>query len=150
MDESDGELKSVTLQIWDTAGQERYQSLGRAFYRGAEACVLVFDITNRQSFDNIATWKSEFFEKSMPKDPHNVPIFVLGNKMDLEHERAVSKEKVADYMRKNPEFIFFETSAVEGQNVNEVFIAVAQHHLKLKNGDEAASTSTPSQQNNST
>ena len=50
MDESDGELKSVTIQIWDTAGQERYQSLGRAFYRGAEACVLVFDITNLQSF----------------------------------------------------------------------------------------------------
>ena len=69
LDESDGEVKSVTLQIWDTAGQERYQSLGRAFYRGAEACVLVFDITNRQSFDNLSTWRSEFFEKSMPKDP---------------------------------------------------------------------------------
>ena len=47
IDESDGEMKNVTLQIWDTAGQERYQSLGRQFYRGAEACVLVFDITNR-------------------------------------------------------------------------------------------------------
>ena len=57
MDEQDGELKSVTLQIWDTAGQERFQSLGRAFYRGAEACVLVFDITNKQSFDNLLVWK---------------------------------------------------------------------------------------------
>ena len=47
MDDQDGELKSVTLQIWDTAGQERFQSLGRAFYRGAEACILVFDITNK-------------------------------------------------------------------------------------------------------
>ena len=71
----------------------------------------------------------------MPKDPENVPIFVLGNKMDLEHERAVSKEKVAEYMKKNPEFNFFETSAVEGQNVNEVFVAVVQNHLKLKNND---------------
>ena len=50
-------MKSVTLQIWDTAGQERFQSLGRAFYRGAEACVLVFDITNAKSFDNLAIWK---------------------------------------------------------------------------------------------
>ena len=94
MDEDEGELKSVTLQIWDTAGQERYQSLGRAFYRGAEACILVYDITNRQSFDNLQTWKSEFFEKSMPKDPNNVPVFVLGNKIDLAHERAVAEEKV--------------------------------------------------------
>ena len=83
----------------------------------------------------------------MPKDPENVPIFVLGNKMDLEHERAVSKDKVAEYMRKNPEFKFFETSAVEGQNVNEVFVAVVQNHLKLKNNDgSTASSSTPSSQ----
>lgn len=51
------ELKSVTLQIWDTAGQERYQSLGVAFYRGAEACVLVYDITNSRTFENLAIWK---------------------------------------------------------------------------------------------
>ena len=114
-------MKSVTLQIWDTAGQERYQSLGRAFYRGAEACVLVFDITNRQSFDNISTWRSEFFEKSMPKEPSMIPIFVLGNKMDLENERAVSQDKIDDLMAKNPEFIYFNTSAIEGSNVNEVF-----------------------------
>ncbi len=48
-----GELKSVTLQIWDTAGQERFQSLGRAFYRGAEACVIVYDITNYKSFETL-------------------------------------------------------------------------------------------------
>ena len=87
--------------------------------------MLVFDITNRQSFDNILTWKGEFFEKSMPKDPGNVPIFVLGNKMDLENERAVPKEKVQDFIRKYPEFVFFETSAIDGSNVNEVFNSVA-------------------------
>ena len=63
--------------------------------------------------------------------------------MDLEHERAVSKDKVAEYMKKNPEFIFFETSAVEGQNVNEVFVSVAQNHLKIKNGDENPSNNLP-------
>ena len=78
-----------------------------------------------------------------------MPIFVLGNKSDLEHERAISKDKVAEYMRKNPEFIFFETSAVEGHNVNEVFASVAQNHLKLKKSDDStASTSTASQQPN--
>ena len=139
LDESDGEVKSVTLQIWDTAGQERYQSLGRAFYRGAEACVLVFDITNRQSFDNLSTWRSEFFEKSMPKDPQAIPIFVLGNKIDLEHERAIAKEKVQEYLKKNPDLIYFETSAIDGSNVNEVFQAVAKNHLKLKAAEESVS-----------
>jgi len=60
---------AVTLQVWDTAGQERYQSLGAAFYRGAEACILVFDITNYASFEHLSTWKSNFLEKAMPKDP---------------------------------------------------------------------------------
>ena len=82
-----GELKSVTLQIWDTAGQERFQSLGRAFYRGAEACVLVFDITNYKSFENLNIWKGEFLLKAMPKDPNAVPFFVLGNKVDKEDDR---------------------------------------------------------------
>ena len=85
--EENGETKVVTLQIWDTAGQERFQSLGRAFYRGAEACVLVFDITNGKSFDNLSIWKQEFLMKAMPKDPDAIPFFVLGNKVDLEHER---------------------------------------------------------------
>ena len=84
-----GELKSVTLQIWDTAGQERFQSLGRAFYRGAEACVLVYDITNFKSFENLNIWKSEFLLKAMPKDPSAVPFFVLGNKVDRVSERQV-------------------------------------------------------------
>ena len=63
------EMVSVTLQLWDTAGQERYQSLGAAFYRGAEACVLVCDITNYESFENLQSWRSNFLEKCMPKDP---------------------------------------------------------------------------------
>ena len=81
------ELKSVTLQIWDTAGQERFQSLGRAFYRGAEACVLVYDITNSKSFENLSIWKQEFLMKAMPKDPDLVPFFVLGNKVDRVDDR---------------------------------------------------------------
>ena len=52
--------KVVTLQIWDTAGQERYQSLGTAFYRGADCAFLVYDITNTWSFDNIPNWKNSF------------------------------------------------------------------------------------------
>ena len=78
---------SVTLQLWDTAGQERYQSLGTAFYRGAEACILVFDLTSYESFDHLESWKHNFLEKCMPKDPANFPFFVFGNKKDLQNDR---------------------------------------------------------------
>jgi len=61
--------------------------LGRAFYRGAEACVLVYDITNAKSFDNLSIWKQEFLVKAMPKEPDNLPFFVLGNKIDKINER---------------------------------------------------------------
>ena len=57
VDKVDQELKYVSLQIWDTAGQERFQSLGRAFYRGAECCVVVFDLTVKQTFDNVDQWR---------------------------------------------------------------------------------------------
>ena len=72
-------------------------------------------------------------DKSMPKDPATVPIYVLGNKIDLEHERAVPKDKITEFLKSNPDFIYFETSATEGSNVNEVFTSVALKHLKLKN-----------------
>ncbi len=74
----------VTLQIWDTAGQERYQSLGTAFYRGADCCLLVYDLTNSASFENILKWKANFLQKSMVTQPDTFPFLVVANKLDLE------------------------------------------------------------------
>ena len=76
-------------QIWDTAGQERFQSLGVAFYRGADCCVLTFDVTMPNTFKNLDSWRDEFLIQSSPRDPDNFPFVVLGNKVDLE-SRAVS------------------------------------------------------------
>jgi len=81
--------RNVNLQIWDTAGQERYQSLGSAFYRGADACVLVFDITDVKSFESLETWRDEFLVSASAPDPQHFPFVVLGNKCDLESQRAV-------------------------------------------------------------
>merc|ERR1712100_304095 len=78
-----GDQRLVTMQIWDTAGQERFQSLGVAFYRGADACILVFDLTSKKSFDNLDTWREEFLVQSGPSDSANFPFVVLGNKVDL-------------------------------------------------------------------
>lgn len=77
----------MTLQIWDTAGQERYQSLGTAFYRGADCCLLVYDITNLASYENVMTWKNSFLQKSMVVMPESFPFMVVGNKIDLESDR---------------------------------------------------------------
>ena len=76
------------LQIWDTAGQERFQSLGVAFYRGADCCVLVFDVTMPNTFRSLDSWRDEFLIQASPRDPENFPFVVIGNKIDLEN-RAV-------------------------------------------------------------
>lgn len=80
----------VTMQIWDTAGQERFQSLGVAFYRGADCCVLVFDVTAPNTFKNLDSWRDEFLIQASPRNPEQFPFVVLGNKVDLEN-RAVSE-----------------------------------------------------------
>jgi len=79
----------ITLQIWDTAGQERYQSLGTAFYRGADACVLVYDVSEAASFQKLETWRNTFIQAADIKDARDFPFVVLGNKCDLESSKHV-------------------------------------------------------------
>ena len=110
--------KSVTLQIWDTAGQERFQSLGNAFYRGADACVLVYDITNEQSFVRIEDWRNNFIEQAAIEDPKSFPFLLVANKCDLEHERAVPTE-TGKRLAVEWNMQFHETSALTGENVQE-------------------------------
>ncbi|OWK02445.1 RAB7A [Cervus elaphus hippelaphus] len=82
----------VTMQIWDTAGQERFQSLGVAFYRGADCCVLVFDVTAPNTFKTLDSWRDEFLIQASPRDPENFPFVVLGNKIDLENRQETEVE----------------------------------------------------------
>ncbi|KAJ3080535.1 hypothetical protein HK102_002983 [Quaeritorhiza haematococci] len=85
------EGRKVALQIWDTAGQERFQSLGIAFYRGADACILVYDVTNHKSLENLSKWLSEFIRQADIQDPGTFPFVLIGNKIDLEQKRAITK-----------------------------------------------------------
>jgi len=78
--------KVCVLQIWDTAGQERFQSLSSAFYRGADCCCMVYDISSPSSFQHLVNWKSHFMQRSQPDNPSTMPFLVLGNKVDLEEE----------------------------------------------------------------
>ncbi|KAF6776868.1 hypothetical protein AHF37_03713 [Paragonimus kellicotti] len=86
----------VTLQLWDTAGQERFQSLGVAFYRGADCCVLVYDVTMPNTFKTLDSWRDEFLIQASPRDPENFPFVVIGNKCDLPN-RAVSRLHCLDF-----------------------------------------------------
>ena len=116
---------NLTMQIWDTAGQERYQSLGTAFYRGADCAFLVYDITNTWSFDNIPNWKNSFLQKSMVSMPETFPFMVVGNKLDLaEDQRAVERTQAEEFCkREGMELI--ETSARDNLNVEDAFALLA-------------------------
>ncbi|KAK7896060.1 hypothetical protein WMY93_021385 [Mugilogobius chulae] len=119
----------VTMQIWDTAGQERFQSLGVAFYRGADCCVLVFDVTAPNTFKTLDSWRDEFLIQASPRDPENFPFVVLGNKIDLENRQVTTKRSQAWCLSKS-NIPYFETSAKEAINVEQAFQTIARNALK--------------------
>ncbi|CAB1318739.1 unnamed protein product, partial [Coregonus sp. 'balchen'] len=119
----------VTMQIWDTAGQERFQSLGVAFYRGADCCVLVYDVTAPNTFKTLDSWRDEFLIQASPRDPDNFPFVVLGNKIDLENRQVTTKRAQAWCASKN-NIPYFETSAKEAINVEQAFQTIARNALK--------------------
>jgi Ras-related protein Rab-7A len=88
----------ITLQIWDTAGQERFQSLGQAFYRGADACVLVYDVQSVASFEKLEGWRDQFIRHADISDPFDFPFVVLGNKADVDpSKQAVQPSAVKQW-----------------------------------------------------
>lgn len=118
----------VTLQIWDTAGQERFQSLGVAFYRGADCCILVYDVTMPNTFKALDSWRDEFLIQSSPRDPENFPFVLIGNKIDLEN-RAVSTKRAQGWGQSKGGIPYFETSAKEAINVEQAFQTVVKNAL---------------------
>ncbi|CAF4897701.1 unnamed protein product [Pieris macdunnoughi] len=108
--------KRVKLQIWDTAGQERYRTITTAYYRGAMGFILMYDITNEESFNSVQDWVTQI--KTYSWD--NAQVILVGNKCDMEEERVISQERgkqLADQLGVE----FFETSAKENVNVKAVF-----------------------------
>ncbi|XP_062035815.1 ras-related protein Rab-26 [Lepus europaeus] len=111
----------VKLQIWDTAGQERFRSVTHAYYRDAHALLLLYDITNKASFDNIQAWLAEIQEHAQ----HDVVLMLLANKVDSAHERVVKRED-GEKLAKEYGLPFMETSAKTGLNVDLAFRAIAK------------------------
>jgi len=118
----------VTMQIWDTAGQERFQSLGVASYRGADCCVLVFDVNNQSSFKSLDSWRDEFLIQASPRDLENFPFVVLGNKIDLD-TRGVTTARAQSWCQSKGNIPYFETSAKDNINVEQAFQTIARNAL---------------------
>ena len=112
---SDGSL--VSVQIMDTGGAERFRSITTNYYRNADCCLLVYDITNENSFEEI---KNFFNEKIKENCKENIPVILLGNKTDLESKRKVPSEKGANFCVENG-YIFMETSCLKNENVADAF-----------------------------
>lgn len=137
---------TVKFEIWDTAGQERYHSLAPMYYRGAQAAIVVYDITNQvkfrltclackctlkqkcchylfhdlqDSFGRAKTWVKELQRQASP----NIVIALAGNKTDLANKRSVEYEEASQYAEENA-LLFMETSAKTAMNVNDIFLAI--------------------------
>jgi len=130
--------KKIKLQIWDTAGQERFHTITTSYYRGAMGIMLVYDITNPKSFDNIAKWLRNIDEHAS----EDVEKMLLGNKCDMADKRMVSKERGEQIAREHG-IRFLETSAKANINIDKSFYDLAEAILdKMPNKDPSGAPGT--------
>jgi Ras-related protein Rab-1A len=116
--------KTVKFQIWDTAGQDRFRTITASYYRGSNAVILCYDITDKNTFQNINKWLEEVKNFSV-----GTPLLILcGTKTDLEEKRVVSYEEAEEYAKTN-NMRFFESSSKNNSNVKEIFELIAENKI---------------------
>jgi Ras-related protein Rab-2A len=121
----------MKLQIWDTAGQEHFRAVTRSYFRNAAGCILVYDVTRRETFVNAKSWLDDIREQAHPE----INICLVGNKDDLESQRQVSYEEAAQWAEENEIRHFVETSAKTGDHVLDAYSSVAELiHAKILAG----------------
>ncbi|XP_056616937.1 ras-related protein Rab-23 [Triplophysa dalaica] len=125
--------EDVRLMLWDTAGQEEFDAITKAYYRGAQACVLVFSTTDRESFEAISSWREK-----VEMEVGDIPTVLVQNKIDLLDDTVIKNEE-AEGLAKRLKLRFYRTSVKEDLNVNEVFKYLADKYLqrlKQKSAEE--------------
>ena len=115
----------IDLQIYDSAGQEKYKSISKQYYHNSEGILLVFDLTSQESFVALDDWIED-----LEKVEKDLPIILVGNKSDLDG-RDVSEEEINKIIH-DKKFEYFETSALNGSNVNEAFLKLTELVIKHK------------------
>ncbi|KAH0795916.1 ras-related protein RABA2a [Histomonas meleagridis] len=116
--------KTVKAQIWDTAGQERYRAITSAYYKGAKGAILMYDITSPNSFTSLTKWIKEIRDNT-----ENIPILLVGNKIDLKDRRSISVEEGKNFAERE-QLLFIETSALDATNVQEAFTQLLSYILE--------------------
>ena len=109
--------KTVKVQLWDTAGQERFRTIAKSYYKGAHGIVLIYDVTNRKSYDNIRKWLVQIKNEAASK----ISIVLVANKIDCEDELREVKKEEGEVLAKNNNLKIFEASAKDNINVEESF-----------------------------
>jgi small GTP-binding protein len=123
--------RSVKMMIWDTAGQERFHAVAKAYFRSAVGVILVFDIADRKTFEQLPTWLRDARAEA---DPH-CTVYLVGNKCDLDPRRTVSRTEAENFANTH-KLQYIETSAAEDIAINELFIKVSESLLgKLATGE---------------
>ena len=109
--------KTIKFQIWDTAGQDRFRAITKNYYKGANGIILIYDVTNSQTFENVKNWITQIKEEASK----NVVIYLAANKIDVADDLKVITPEEGQKMADEYHMPFFETSAKEGININEIF-----------------------------
>ena len=123
--------RKVRIQIWDTAGEEAYRSITRSYYKSAACVFIVYDISDKKSFFDVDLWLKDCREICFK----NVIIYLIGNKNDLEDKRQVPYEEGKKFAEDN-NLKFYETSALSGDNIEEIFVQSATDLVtKIENGE---------------
>jgi small GTP-binding protein len=125
----------IKMQIWDTAGQERFRAVTSAYYRGSVGCLLVYDITNKESYSNIVKWLYEIREHALS----DISIVLIGNKNDLTESREISTQEAAQFAIKE-NLYFLETSALMNTDIDLAFSTLINDIYKLKNSQNTRPT----------
>jgi small GTP-binding protein len=123
--------KVVKAQLWDTAGQEKFKALAKSYYRGCVGCLIVYDITNYESYTHVQKWLNEVRDTA----DKNLVTLLIGNKSDLEEKRAVQPEEAAEFAEKN-NMGFMETSAKQNSNIDSAFVTLVKTIYSTLAGEE--------------
>ena len=134
-----GSKEGFTFDIWDTAGQERYRSLTKFFFQGAKIAILVYDITRKETFDNL---KNEWYKQIKEHGDEDVILGIAGNKCDLYDEEAVSEQEARDFA-KSIGAVFSLTSAQNNSGIEDFFRNLARRYLGIDTTTDATGGNKP-------
>ena len=113
--------QKVKIQFWDTAGQERYKSLNKIYFQRVQGIILMYDITKRESFENLDSWRNLIFD-----NVDNIPVALIGNKLDIADEKRIVEVEEGKSFADENGFLFYETSALNGKNVSNAIYSLCE------------------------